>query len=308
MRLFLGVDGGKSSTTAIIGDETGRVLGTGRGGPCNHAAEHEGRAKLERSVRESVGGACSQAGLDFETVRFEAACFGMSGGPKDKRAILEALLRVDRLTVTTDAEIALSGAVEAGQGIIVIAGTGSIALGRRHHGELIRAGGWGYIFGDEGSAFDITRQAARAALRMEEGWGPSTVLRQSLLEATGSRDADEMLHRFYTPEWPRDRVAALAPLVDDAAGAGDTAALEILNAAAQQLAMLAGSVRAQLWKPGEPAPVAYFGGVFRSVRLLERFRMLIELTDGNRCGPPKATAAEGALLLATSADKQFRSH
>jgi len=295
MRLFLGVDGGKSSTTAILGDEAGRVLGRGTGGPCNHVAEHEGRAKLERAVRESVGAACLEAGLDFETVRFAAACFGMSGGPEDKRAILEALLRAERLIVTTDAEIALSGAVEAGRGIIVIAGTGSIALGRREPGKLVRVGGWGYIYGDEGSAFDIVRQAARAALRMEEGWGPATALRQALIEATSSRDSNDMLHRFYTLEWPRDRVAALAPLVDEAANAADPVAVEILNAAAHHLATQAASVRAQLWAAEEPVDVAYSGGVFASGRLLERFRLLIELESGNRCSPSKHTAAEGAL-------------
>ncbi|HEY1240259.1 MAG TPA: BadF/BadG/BcrA/BcrD ATPase family protein [Bryobacteraceae bacterium] len=298
MRLFLGVDGGKSGTTALIGDETGRVLGTGRAGPCNHAAESEGRAKLERAVRDSMAAACAEAGLVPSAIRFEAACLGMSGGPDDKRAILSELLVTGQLIVTTDAEIALSAAVEAGQGIIVIAGTGSIALGRRHAGQLVRAGGWGYVFGDEGSAFDIVRQALRAALRMEEGWGPPTALRQALLEATGSVDSNETLHRFYTPDWPRDRVASLAPLVDTAAGAGDGVALEILNAAAQQLAMSAASVRAQLWNPGEPVEVAYLGGVFQSTRVRERFRLLVELESASRCGPPKRSAAEGALLEA----------
>ena len=297
MRLFLGVDGGQSSTTALLGDENGRILGAGKGGPCNHAAAAEGRAKLERAVRESVGAACAEAGLDATTVHFEAACFGMSGGPDDKRSILAKLLRADRWIVTTDAEIALTGAVEAGQGIIVIAGTGSMALGRRT-GPPVRAGGWGYIFGDEGSAFDIVRQALRAAVRMEEGWGPATALRQALLEATGSRNSNDLLHRFYAPDWPRARVASLAPLVDMAAGAADPIALEILNAAAHHLATLAGSVRAQLWKEGEPVEVAYSGGVFRSARVLERFRLLVELESGNHCGPPKRSAAEGALLEA----------
>jgi N-acetylglucosamine kinase-like BadF-type ATPase len=298
MKLYLGVDGGQSSTTALIGDENGRVIGKGTGGPCNHAAAAEGRARLERAVRESLAAACGEAGLPEAQLRFEAACFGMSGGPAEKEAILRALVRTDRLLVTTDAEIALSGATEAGQGIIVIAGTGSIALGRDDGGEHARAGGWGYIFGDEGSAFDIVRQALRAALRMEEGWGPATALRQILLEAAGARESNGLLHRFYQPDWPRDRVAGLAPLVDRAAGNGDPIALDILNAAAQQLAALVGSVRAQLWRPGDPVEVAFSGGVFGSVRLLERFRLLLDLEPGNRCGPPRHSPAEGALLEA----------
>lgn len=297
MKPFLGVDGGQSTTTAVIGDESGRLLGTGQGGPCNHAAAGEGRARLERAVAESVAAACAQAGLDPD-VQFESACFGMSGGPDDKRAILATLLRTDRLLVTTDAEIALAGATANGQGIIAIAGTGSIAIGRNAENARARVGGWGHIFGDEGSAFNIVRLALRAALRMEEGWGPATVLRQVLLDTTASGDVNQVLHHFYAPAWPRDRIAALAPLVDDAAGGGDRIALDILNASAQQLAALAASVRAQLWKEHEAVNVAYSGGVFNSERLLERFRLLVELQPGTRCRPPQHSAAEGALLAA----------
>lgn len=295
MKWFLGVDGGQSSTTALVGDENGRVRGTGRGGPCNHAAGEEGRTRLIRALRESVGSACAEAGLDAAAVRFEAACLGMSGGSEDKQALVRELVPAERLRVTTDAEIALAGATEAGQGIIVIAGTGSIALGRNAQGRTARAGGWGHLFGDEGSAYDLVRQALRAALRMEEGWGPPTGLREALLTPTESRDANELLHRFYAPDWPRDRIAQLAPRVDEAADAADPVALEILNSAAMQLALLAASIRAQLWKPGESVAVAYSGGVFRSGRVLERFRLLVEMESGNQCGPVRYSPAEGAL-------------
>jgi N-acetylglucosamine kinase-like BadF-type ATPase len=298
MRLFLGVDGGQSGTTAVIGDETGRVIGRGEAGPCNHAGAAEGRAKLELAVAGSVGEACAQAGLEAAAVVFEAACFGMSGGPEDKEAILAGILRTARLIVTNDAVIALAGATANGQGIITIAGTGSIVFGRNAAARSARAGGWGYVFGDEGGAFDIVRQAVRAALRMEEGWGPSTSLRQVLLEATGSRSANEMLHRFYTTEWPRPRVATLAKLVDTAALESDSLAAGLLAGAAQQLAVLAGTVRAQLWKPDDRVELAYIGGVFQSRLLLERFRMLVEMDEVTRCGPPRRGPAEGALLEA----------
>jgi len=279
----------------MIGDETGQILGAGEAGPCNHAAHGEGRGKLERAVAGSVGAACAQAGLDAATVCFEAGCFGMSGGPDDKREILAAILRVDRLMVTNDAVIALAGATRTGQGIITIAGTGSIAFGRNPAGRTSRAGGWGHIFGDEGGGFDIARQAARAALRLEEGWGPPTTLREALLAATESATADEMLHRFYTDDWPRSRVATLARLVDAAAVEADAVALGILSGAAQQLAMLAGAVRGELWSPGSAVEVAYIGGVFQSGILLEKFKTLVELEDGVRCGRPRRGPAEGAL-------------
>jgi N-acetylglucosamine kinase len=251
MNLFLGVDGGQSGTTAVIGDEHGRVLGTGEAGPCNHAALGEGRAKLERAVSGSLAGACQEAGLDPASVAFEAACFGMSGGPEDKEDILAAMLRTKRLLVTTDAVIALAGATANGQGIIVISGTGSISFGRNAAGRAVRAGGWGYVYGDEGGGFDIARQAVRAILRMDEGWGPPTRLRDLFLQATASRTANEVLHKFYTEEWPRSRVATLAPLVDTAAVEGDAVAAQIISNAAQDLALLAGSVRGQLWSAAD---------------------------------------------------------
>lgn len=297
MKLYLGVDGGQSGTTAVIGDETGRILGTGEAGPCNHAAKAEGRAKFDRAIRGSVGDACAQAGLDLATTTFEAACFGLSGGPEHREEVLAAILKCRRpFLLTTDAAVALAGATPNGQGIIVIAGTGSISMGRNAEGRAARAGGWGYIFGDEGGAFDIGRQALRASLRMEEGWGPPTNLREILLEATGSTSANDMLHRFYTPDWPRSRVATLAPLVDSAAAAGDPIAGQIIANTAQALALLAASVRAQLWQPSDPVFVAHIGGVFQSSQLMERFRALIELDGSTTVGEPLYGPALGALL------------
>jgi N-acetylglucosamine kinase-like BadF-type ATPase len=296
--LYLGVDGGKSSTAALIGDEHGRVLGAGSGGPCNHVGEAGGRQKLAGAVTACVSNACREAGLDFGQVRFTAACFGMSGGPADKQAILAEILPSDLLVVTTDAVIALSGATAGEPGIITIAGTGSIAFGRNAANRTARAGGWGYIFGDEGGGFDITRQALRAALRMEEGWGPATGLRQALIEAADAADANDALHRFYTQEWPRPRLASLSKLVDRLAVEGDFTARDILYSAAQQLATLTGSVRAQLWGPGELVRAVHIGGVFRSRLVLERYRALVELEEGVTCGPPVYGPAAGALLEA----------
>jgi N-acetylglucosamine kinase-like BadF-type ATPase len=300
MRFFLGIDGGQSSTTALIGDETGRILGRGEGGPCNHATAEEGRGRLERAINESVGQARAEAGLD-PAVRFAAACCGMSGGPEDKRAILEAILPADRLILTTDAAIALAGGTPSGRGIIVIAGTGSMAFARNQAGETARAGGWGYLFGDEGSAFDIARQALRAALRVEEGWGPGTVLRKKLLEAGVAANANELMHRFYAPDWPRDRIATLAPLVDAAAEAGDNVAAEILQYAALQLATLASVVRPLVCRAEETTAVAFSGGVFRSQILRERFRQLVELEPRTECMAALHSPAEGALFEAMRA-------
>jgi N-acetylglucosamine kinase-like BadF-type ATPase len=296
-KLFLGVDGGQSSTTALIGDETGRVVGFGRGGPCNHVGAAEGRAKFLNAIGGCMGEALRQAGT--ESPRFEAACLGFSGGPADKEALVRELLSADHLFVTHDALIAQAGACGGEPGLITIAGTGSISFGRNAKGRTARAGGWGYIFGDEGGAFDIVRQALRAALRLEEGWGPGTSLRAMLLAATGAASANELMHAFYTTEWPRPRVAKLSKLVDDAAREGDAAARLILDHAAQQLSWIANGVREQLFEDDEPARIAYIGGVFRSEYLLDQFRIQMEVSDpANRFGPPQHGPAAGALMEA----------
>ena len=293
-QLYLGVDGGQSSTIALIGDTSGRVLGTGASGPSNHVGAAEGREKFVSAVEGCVAAACHQAGLDSAAVRFEAACLGFSGGPADKEPILRQLLNTGRLLVTTDALIALSGATAGEPGVITIAGTGSIAFGRNAAGRTGRAGGWGYLFGDEGGAFHIARQALRAALRFEEGWGPPTALRQALLEATGSSSANELLHRFYSTEFARPRIASFAKLVDEVARRGDATALEGLREAARELAAIAVAGRNQLFDRGEPFRAAYVGGVFRSAIVLEEFRGLI----GFECAPPIHGPAAGALLEA----------
>jgi N-acetylglucosamine kinase-like BadF-type ATPase len=297
-RYFLGVDGGQSSTTAIIGDETGRVLGVGRGGPCNHAGAAEGRAKFVNAMQSSLRAACTQAGLQLEMTRFASACLGLSGGAGDKESILNEILASDRTRVTDDALIALSGATAGEPGLVVIAGTGSIAFGRNSSGQTARAGGWGYLFGDEGGAFWIASQALRAALRLEEGWGVPTSLRARLLDATGARNMNDLLHRCYTPEFPRPRVASLSVLVNHAAEIGDPAALQILDTAARELVHLAVAVHGQLFGTAEPALVTYSGGVFGSRILLSRFRDRIASETGLPVTAPLYGPAAGALLEA----------
>ncbi|HYM13243.1 MAG TPA: BadF/BadG/BcrA/BcrD ATPase family protein [Bryobacterales bacterium] len=292
---FLGVDGGQSSTTAVIGDERGRVLGRGEAGPCNHVESETGREKLVAAVSESIAAAARAAGLQ-PPEEYDAACFGMSGGAADKRELIASIVKANRLEVTHDAHIALLGATAGEPGIIVIAGTGSIAYGRNREGRTARAGGWGHIFGDEGGGFDIVRQALRAALRQEEGWGPATSLGRRLMEAAGAATVNDVLHLLYTRDFPRDRVAGWAPLVDAAAAEGDAVARSLLQQAAQQLATLAGSVRSQLFAPGDPVYVAAIGGVFQSQTLAEWVRILVELEPGATVGPPRHDPATGALL------------
>ena len=243
--------------------------------------------------------ACEQAQCDPNSVQFAAVCFGFSGGPQDKNAYSRELVRSARYKITHDAEIALAGATAGEPGIIVIGGTGSMAFGRNARGQTARAGGWGYVFGDEGGGFDLTRRALRAALRAEEGWGPATALRQLLLEASGAADANDLLHRFYV-DFDRVSIAGMAKLVTQAAEQGDDVAQNILRDAAGELAILVEGIYRNLFR--EPVPVATIGGVFRSLRLRNEFAERVRESIGCRVTPPRYGPAAGALLEALRLD------
>lgn len=298
--IFLGVDGGQSSTTALIADATGRVLGRGADGPCNHVeSAAEGREKFIRVIGGCVRAAARESGLGEELPPFRAACLGFSGGPADKLEILRGMLRAEELLVTTDAAIALSGACGGGPGIITIAGTGHISMGRAPDGRLARAGGWGYLFGDEGGGFWIACQAVRAAMRVHENWGTSTTLHARLLAATGHAGANAMMHALYTAEWPRKRVAALSRLVDEEAENGDAEARDILARGAAELLKISAIVRGNLFAAEEPARLSPIGGVWKSRILRETFVDLWTRANPlNNFAPPALGPAAGALLEA----------
>lgn len=302
MNLYLGIDGGQSSTAAVIGLESGYVIGRGKGGPSNHVGAYEGRRRLITAVLGALENACREASLDSACVEFESVCMGATGGSVDKEPILREILRVRHLSITDDATIALAGAHAGGPGIITIAGTGSISIGRNSRGEFARAGGWGYALGDEGAAYDIVRQALRASLRFHEGWGPPTVLHNRILEATGARDIHVMRRLFYTDEYPRPRIASFAPLVCQAARDGDVIALGIIEDAVRALVRLTMVVRSQLFG-GEDSTVAYVGGMFRDELLRQSFIDRVS-SQGISAHPPVRPPEEGALLEAIRVSEQ----
>lgn len=300
-RYYLGVDGGQSSTVALIADETGRVLGHGKSGPCNHVSAAEGRTKFFSSVNGCLQAACGEAGLDPASIQFASVCLGFSGGAEDKDQYARELIRSERYKITHDAEIALAGAVPDQAGMIAIAGTGSMVFGRNHRGETARAGGWGYVYGDEGGAFDLTRRALRAALEHEEGWGSPTDLHQMFLEASGLGSANQLLHSFYGGV-SRPAIASYAPLVTRAALGGDATAQAILQEAAAGLSRYVRGAYSRLFPGRGSVPVCYIGAVFRSEPLLHHFQKQIEESIQCPVRPPQFSPVVGALLEALRVD------
>jgi N-acetylglucosamine kinase-like BadF-type ATPase len=306
MSYFLGVDGGASSTTCAVANDEGLILGIGHGGPSNHILAPGGRERARAALGTAVREALAAAGL--ERVEFEAAQFGMTGITPDTdpaRAladVLADLLRARVRKIDNDAAVALAGALACRPGVIVIAGTGSVALGKDPGGREAKAGGWGYLFGDEGSGFALGSGALRAALHARDGSGPDTVLATRIPEALG-RSVGEAVMAFYEGRLDRARIAALAPVVTAAAANGDAVALSLVRQAAEALATLAAAVIGRLsWPDGTP-PVAPVGGLFKAGPvILGPLRAALEArAPGAVLVPPRFAPAVGALLLAFEA-------
>ncbi|GIV16258.1 MAG: N-acetylglucosamine kinase [Armatimonadota bacterium] len=294
---LLAIDAGGTKTDLLWAQPDGRVLAHVQGQGINIASKPPGawQEVLEELFR--------QAGVDHETVH--VVCAGAAGYTlPDRRALLEHLLQQmlpsARVLVLADYAIALEGATGGNPGVLVIAGTGSIACGRDREGKLMRAGGWGYLLGDEGSGFWIGREAVRAVLAANEGWGEQTRLYKMLSDTLGSDNCGDWLSALYRTQNPQSLLAQLAPLVTEAAVQGDAPAQGILYQAAEHLAQLVVQLAQHLQLPAD-FPVCIVGGVWQSQAVLQRFRQHLseQLPDWQgEVKPPMYSPVEGALLIA----------
>jgi len=269
----LGVDGGGTHTVCVILDGTGREIGRGRGGPSNH--QSVGAEAAWVGLAEAVGAARLAAG----DPPLAAACWGMAGLDREEdlqilQGIAATLLPGLPVQIVNDAEIALAGGTGGRrEGVVVIAGTGSIAVGVDANGRKARAGGWGHTLGDEGSGFDLGHRALNAATRAQDGRGPETSLVDKLSTAIGVPDLEGLAHRVYLENWAAPEVAALAPVVLEAAEEGDQVAQGIVDAAAHELALAAVVVIRGLEMQGQVFEVVLSGGIFHgSARMVEAVR------------------------------------
>mgnify|MGYP001570937294 CR=1 FL=1 len=303
MKYFLGIDGGQSHTTALIADGSGRILGRGDAGASNHTREPGGRERLITAVTKSVGEALADAGLGDSVpgavatgCRFAGAHLAMTGEPEDKIEIINELLRADHLVVGHDAPGALAGAMAGGEGVIVLAGTGSVACGETRDGRFARIGGHGYMFGDEGSAFAIASDALGLALAFEDRGNPGA-LNKELLAHFKRPNLKAIAEDFYAGQLSRDRLAAFAARVSKLANRKDAAAVEILDVAGEALAEMAIACANKLGL--QAGMISFGGGVFKTPVVLQVFAeiVLAELPDAEIV-MPRFGPEVGALLLA----------
>jgi glucosamine kinase len=262
----LGIDAGGSKTVCLLADEDGRVLAEARGSGANLQASGE----LE--VEKVLHGVMAET-LGERAVRPDAICLGIAGvdRPSDGeavRAIMRRIASASRTLVVNDALIALVAGAGDDPGVVIVAGTGSIAYGRDASGRAARAGGWGYLLGDEGGGFWIGRAALSAVVRQFDGRGPSTLLTEMVLDQMGLSTPTDVIHAVYDHGLPRRSIAGIASIVQRAHDAGDAIASEILDRAAAELTSAAASVITRLDMRGEELRIVLSGGIFVGIPAL----------------------------------------
>ena len=296
---FLGFDGGGTKTSCVLADLQGSVLARGSAGPSNPLRAGFSRAWF--SLGEAADCVLAQKKIRAGYIRGICAGLGGAGSAGAKRSVTSFFKRGypnALVHVTTDLEIALEAAFGPGEGIVLLAGTGSAAFGRDVNGKTARAGGRGPWFSDEGSAFDVGRRAIGAALRAEENRGPETELANNVLNWHQARDWDCLLDQ--AAKRPDDVFPRTFPLVAQLADAGDAVAREILAEAAASLAQLVGTVVGALgWSDGE-VTVAKVGGVYGRSKFLDKAieTELNRIAPQARLIPAKMSPAEAAIQIA----------
>eukprot|EP00913_Durusdinium_trenchii_P035277 g33007.t1 len=237
-------------------------------------AECDGEVKTAIVVQLRSAIDASFADANMTRRPFAAACLGIAGAGRvvDRQRIehwAENARLTDILHVVNDALPVLYCANPDGCGIALVSGTGSFAFGRREDGTTARAGGWGYLFDDEGSAYAIAVDGLRAIAKSKDGRIPATSLVEPFLDALGVSRVEDLVSAIYDPAMTRSRIAALCPLVFESQAAGDQVATQIVDSAATSLAELVVAVASRLGLASRTFPLAVAGGVLLHNRCLQ---------------------------------------
>jgi glucosamine kinase len=329
MRFFIGVDGGGSSTRAVVVNDTFQIIGRGEAGASNHyVVGVEGAAQNCRQAAESALADAARIEPELRRESITAWGFGLAGVRREGDAALvrQQLARWmghQPFILDHDAAAAQSGAFMGSPGIVLSAGTGAICFGVDEAGERFFADGWGPVLGDEGGGYWIGQQALRAVCRAADGRGPRTRLTAPVFNVLNVNDCDGLVQLVHAHHFERERIARLARLVFDIAGLGSQVAMEIRDRAVLHMgnsvmavarAMLAR--RRERAEPNQPEPqevaVCLRGGLmeddfFRAAVGYNIGERMIELKRDYwpvaswRITKPQFEATAGAALLAQKA-------
>ncbi len=286
-RIYLGVDGGGTSTRAVLIDQDQNQISEGTGGASNPL-----RVGVEIAVEhicQAIDQACDRA--DLSRADIVAAQFGVAGVRREdlRLSLKNRLLRemaTKTLDVVPDTEIALYGATEGKAGLVVIAGTGSNCLGQNEKGERASAGGWGPLAGDEGGAAGIARRALQSIAKAFDGRARPTVLSEKAVQYFRVQNVEDVGTAIYGANMTNERIAGFARYVIEAAKEGDKVAVELIKEAGRELGIAAIAVVEKLKLQKSKFVVSYVGGIFNAGDML-----LKPLLETIRTAAPKAFLA-----------------
>lgn len=294
----LGVDGGGSKTLAVIVNEQGVEIGRGLAGGANYNT-----VGLEETVNHVYAAVEQAARAAHCQLPLTTAWLGLAG--IDRKADYDLVYpRVKELAsqvhLTNDGELLLAG-LEQPVGVVLISGTGSIALGRDAAGHKARSGGWGHILGDEGSGYSIAQQALQAVVRASDGRGPQTALRDRILRAWNLQNTDELIGEIYgEPE--KAKIASLSSAVMLTARGGDQVAASIVQQAARELALAVNAVCQALDFPNQDIPLALGGGLLINeadfcTQVIQHIRHYQPIGQVELVSQPTLSAARAAIQI-----------
>ncbi|MEO8680025.1 MAG: BadF/BadG/BcrA/BcrD ATPase family protein [Vicinamibacterales bacterium] len=293
----LGIDAGGSKTVALLADGEGRVLAEGRAGGANLQAH--GELEVEKVLHAVI----DQAAPDRGAV--DAVCLGLAGVDREGdlsiiRGIMRRLGFREHALIVNDALIALVAGAGQAAGLVLVAGTGSIAYGVSGRGIAARAGGWGSALGDEGSGYWIGRRALTAVTRAADGRGPATALSRLVLAHFSLARPEQLVTEIYDHARGRQSIATLGEVVERARADGDAVATEILRDAAAELALAASSVVSRLGMRGDQFPTLLSGGLLKGTEWLvaEVTRHMAEVAPRSQVARLAVEPAMGAVRLA----------
>ncbi len=297
-RYVMGVDGGGSGVRAVVCTPSLEICGEGHSLTANPGVVGEKQAA--QNIQAAMRAALAAARLPADAV--EAVGLGIAGASTHHynaaawlRQVAHGVLPRARVVPSSDFEIALVGALGKRCGLLVLAGTGSLAYGVNAEGETALVGGWGYLLDDAGSGYWLGLHGLRAVVHADDGQGPPTALTERLLGALQLQRARDLVLWLYRAKAPRTReIAALAPLVLEAASEGDHVATKLVAQACDALTALAHTAirRLALRTP----PIAFSGGLLRTPNPLSA--CLCANLSLDELPQPRHSPALGAALLA----------
>lgn len=265
--LYIGLDGGQSGTRAVLADAAGHVRAIGTGPACDHITARMGYERNAAAIHGAIGDALSKSGAQPSDI--VAVGMGLTSAPRELNVqpifeqILREIVQPEHVWIDHDAATNLAGASAGAPGVMVIAGSGSISYGINAHGTEGRAGGLGYLMGDDGSAWWIGITALQAAAAAADGRGPETAILPFVLEHYHLPTIRHIHTFLYADTFTRPMVSGIA--VDIARLAQiDPVAQAIMAGAGQLLAQMVMATVRQIHTPGEPVDVYPTGGVFRA--------------------------------------------